>query len=66
MIALQEAIERKVEYLGLSNRVIFAGIRSGCGKKITTMNIFVFPSLYEGLPVTLVETQASGLPCVDN
>lgn len=28
------------------------------------MDIFVFPSLYEGLPVTLVETQTSGLPCV--
>ena len=28
------------------------------------MDVFVFPSLYEGLPVTLVETQTSGLPCV--
>ena len=28
------------------------------------MDVFVFPSLYEGLPVTLVETQASGLPCL--
>ena len=29
-----------------------------------TMDIFVFPSLYEGLPVTMVEAQAAGLPCL--
>ncbi len=29
-----------------------------------TMDVFVFPSLYEGLPVTMVEAQAAGLPCV--
>lgn len=61
---LREAIERKVEYLGLSNRVIFAGIRSDVADVLQAMDIFVFPSLYEGLPVTLVEAQASGLPCV--
>ena len=61
---MREAIERKVEYLGLSNRVIFAGIRSDVADVLQAMDIFVFPSLYEGLPVTLVEAQASGLPCV--
>ena len=29
-----------------------------------TMDVFVFPSLYEGLPVTMVEAQASGMPCI--
>ena len=28
------------------------------------MDCFVFPSLYEGLPVTLIEAQAAGLPCI--
>ena len=28
------------------------------------MDVFVFPSIYEGLPVTMIEAQASGLPCV--
>ena len=28
------------------------------------MDVFVFPSIYEGLPVTMVEAQAAGLPCV--
>ena len=61
---LREAIERKVEYLGLSNRVIFAGIRSDVADVLQAMDIFVFPSLYEGLSIALVEAQASGLPCV--
>lgn len=59
-----EAIQEKVNTLGLSDKVIFTGVRSDVNRLLQSMDVFVFPSLYEGLPVTLVEAQASGLPCV--
>ncbi|MCM1115054.1 MAG: glycosyltransferase family 1 protein [Clostridium sp.] len=48
----------------LSDKVIFTGLRSDVDKLLNAMDIFVFPSIYEGLPVTLIEAQAAGLPCI--
>lgn len=56
-------VEDKVKSLGLENYVIFAGVRSDVPLLMQAMDIFVLPSLYEGLPVTMIEAQASGLPC---
>ena len=61
---LRTAIEEKVDLLGLKDSVIFTGVRSDVPDLLRTMDVFLLPSLYEGLPVTLVEAQASGLPCV--
>lgn len=61
---LKSEIERQVNSLGLSNSVIFLGVRSDIRELLQAMDVFLFPSLHEGLPVTLVEAQASGLPCV--
>lgn len=61
---LREAIEDKVEQLGIKGKVIFTGVRSDVADLMQAMDVFVFPSIYEGLPVTMVEAQASGLPCV--
>ena len=61
---LQEEIQQKVNSLGLSKDVIFMGSRSDVNQLMQAMDIFVFPSLYEGLPLTMVEAQASGLPCL--
>jgi glycosyltransferase involved in cell wall biosynthesis len=61
---LRSLIEKKVNNLGLTNNVIFTGLRSDISELLQVMDVFVFPSLYEGLPVTLVEAQAAGLPCV--
>ena len=58
------AIQQKVEKLGLKDSVIFTGIRPDVNRLLQAMDVFVFPSLYEGLPVTMVEAQAAGLPCV--
>lgn len=57
-------IENLVEELGLKEKVIFTGVRSDVNELLQAFDVFVFPSLYEGLPVTLVEAQAAGLPCV--
>lgn len=59
-----EDIKKKVKDLGLEHSVIFAGICSNVNELIQAMDVFVFPSIYEGLPVTMVEAQAAGLPCV--
>lgn len=60
---LGDKIHNKVQDLGLSQNVIFTGMRNDVDALLQAMDVFVFPSKYEGLPVTLVEAQAAGLPC---
>lgn len=60
---LKDEIEEKVKRFGLQSRVIFAGVRSDVADILQGMDVFVFPSNYEGLPVTIIEAQAAGLPC---
>lgn len=59
---LEQKIRDKVDKLGLTDHVLFLGSRSNVNELMQAMDVFVFPSHYEGLPVTLVEAQASGLP----
>lgn len=62
---LQDNIKQKAQNLGLSDRVIFAGMRSDVPRlMLGIMDVFVFPSRYEGLPLVLIEAQAAGLPIV--
>lgn len=56
--------ERLAEELGVRDRVIFAGLRSDVDRMLQAMDVFVFPSLYEGLPLSVIEAQAAGLPCL--
>lgn len=63
--SLQQEIEHKVAQMGLTERAIFLGSRSDVPRlMLGAMNVFLFPSLYEGLPLVLLEAQAAGLPCV--
>lgn len=57
-------IQAKAQELGIAEHVCFLGVRSDVADLMQAMDVFVFPSLYEGLPVTMVEAQASGLPCI--
>ena len=57
-------IREKAQKLGIAEHVHFLGVRSDVADLMQAMNVFVFPSLYEGLPVTMVEAQAAGLPCI--
>lgn len=61
---LEKTVQNKVHLMGLDNNVIFTGVRSDVSELLQAMDIFVFPSMYEGLPVVLIEAQASGLPCL--
>lgn len=61
---LKKEIEEKVERLGLKDNVIFTGVREDIPQLLQAMDLFLFPSLYEGLGIVAVEAQAAGLPCI--
>lgn len=61
---LKEQIAEKVQQLGISERVCMLSNRTDIPQLLKTMDVFVFPSRFEGLPVSLVEAQAAGLRCV--
>lgn len=60
----REELEGIISSEHLSNVVILAGVREDINKLYSVMDVFFMPSLYEGLPVSAVEAQAAGLPCV--
>jgi len=60
---LREKILAKIKALELEERVVLTGSRNDVPKLMQAMDVFVFPSVWEGLPVTVVEAQATGLPC---
>jgi glycosyltransferase involved in cell wall biosynthesis len=64
--ALQEAmqIRQQAEQLGIEDSVIFTGVRQDVPALLSTMDVMVFPSFYEGMPNTVIEAQATGLPCL--
>lgn len=59
-----QAVQQKVKALGLGADVIFTGVRNDVANLMQAMDVFVFPSLYEGLGIVLIEAQSAGLPCV--
>lgn len=62
---LREEVEQNVARLGLKDHVIFAGVRSDVPQlMLSIMDVFLFPSLFEGLGLVLIEAQAAGLVSV--
>ncbi len=61
---LEAQIREKASFLGIADSVIFAGVRADIPDVLSAMDAFVFPSLYEGMPNTVIEAQATGLPCI--
>ncbi|GGD73362.1 glycosyltransferase family 1 protein [Paenibacillus nasutitermitis] len=61
---LKSAMQRKAEKLGLSQHIRFLGVRTDISRLLQGMDLFLFPSRFEGLPVVLIEAQAAGLKCV--
>ncbi|MCT1904363.1 glycosyltransferase family 1 protein [Oceanobacillus sojae] len=60
----RKEMERKVKELNLDKKIKFLGVRDDIPDLLQMFDLFIFPSFFEGLPVTLVEAQASGLPCI--
>lgn len=61
---LKKQIDKLVTFYKLENCVEFLGIRKDINALMNAFDIFLFPSLYEGLPVVLVEAQFCGLSCL--
>ena len=61
---LKEKIEQKVKEMKLDKVVKFLGQRNDANRLYQAMDVFVLPSLYEGLPVVGIEAQAAGLLCI--
>ncbi|MDE6748838.1 MAG: glycosyltransferase family 1 protein [Lachnospiraceae bacterium] len=62
--ALMENIKQQVSEAGLTNVVWFLGNKSDVAPYYQIMDYLVFPSLYEGLPGSIVEAQTAGLRCI--
>lgn len=60
----QEAIIRLVHEQGLDGVCVFAGVRKDVPRLLLASDLFLFPSLWEGLPGALLEALAAGLPAV--
>ena len=61
---LKKQIQEQVAKLGIEQKVFFLGSRNDVNELLQGMDVFLFPSLFEGLPVSFVEAQASGVRCV--
>ncbi len=61
---LKEECEKYAESCGLKERILFLGNRKDIPDILQGIDIFVMPSLYEGLPVSAIEAQASGCVCL--
>ena len=61
---LKNEIKSAVETIGLGSCVDFLGIRKDIPQLLQAFDIFLFPSIFEGLPVTMIEAQVSGLPII--
>lgn len=57
-------IKQKAKQSGIENKVIFLGLRKDVPNVLQAFDIFIMPSMYEGLPVSAIEAQAAGLKCL--
>lgn len=60
----EESVKVLSRELGVQDHVVFTGIRSNISQFLSAFDVFLLPSHFEGLPVTLIEAQANGLPSI--
>ena len=61
---LEDALRLRIKELGLEDSYILLGRKGNVAEYLNAMDVLVLPSLYEGFPITLVESQCSGLRCL--
>lgn len=61
---LRSDIEYQAKMLGIADKTVFTGKRADVPKLMKMMDVFLFPSLYEGLGLAVIEAQSAGLPIV--
>lgn len=61
---LENVLREQVKEKGLSEHVRFMGLREDVNDLLQVMDVFLMPSLYEGVSVALLEAQTSGLLCI--
>jgi glycosyltransferase involved in cell wall biosynthesis len=62
--SLRSEIEKRIKDYGLTDNVLLLGVRDDVPDLLQIMDVFLFPSLFEGFGNVVVEAQSSGLPCV--
>ena len=60
---LFDQVKKMTQKMGIEENVLFLGVRSDVNRLMQAMDAFIFPSLYEGLGIVLIEAQAAGLKC---
>jgi glycosyltransferase involved in cell wall biosynthesis len=61
---LEDDLRRQVRQTGLQSNVVFAGVRGDVPRLAASFDVFVLPSLYEGLSIALIEALAVGTPAI--
>lgn len=61
---LWEEIKNYAKEKNVDDKILFLGMRTDIPELLQAIDVIVFPSLFEGLPFSLVEAQAGGLPCL--
>lgn len=61
---LMEDVKELTKRLEVFDKVIFTGLRADVPDLLQAFDVFLMPSVFEGLPVSVIEAQAAGLPCV--
>lgn len=61
---LREETECYAKELGIRDNIYFLGIREDIDRILNNLDIFIFPSIYEGLGLVMIEAQSSGIPCL--
>lgn len=58
----EQRLKEKCKHLEMENKVVFAGVQKDVGAWLSAFDLFLFPSIFEGLSVVALEAQANGVP----